>query len=45
VAILSGLLQTQARAVLAAHRRCGLRLELTIQDGPWTTLVLRRPAQ
>jgi ribosomal protein L11 methyltransferase len=45
VAILSGLLQTQARAVLTAHRRCGLRLELTIQDGPWTTLVLRRPAQ
>jgi ribosomal protein L11 methyltransferase len=42
-AILSGLLATQARDVLAAHRRCGLRLETSIQEGVWTTLVVRRP--
>jgi len=40
-AVLSGLLPTQARAVLAAHRRHGLVLERRIEDGPWTTLVLR----
>ena len=42
-AILSGLLATQARDVEAAHRRSGLRLETSIQDGVWTTLVVRRP--
>jgi ribosomal protein L11 methyltransferase len=42
-AILSGLLHTQARSVVAAHRRCGLHLEASIQEGPWTTLVIRRP--
>ena len=41
-AILAGLLGTQARMVLAAHRRQGLRLERRIDVGPWTTLVLRR---
>ncbi len=41
-AILAGLLNTQARRVLAAHRRCGLRLERRIRVGAWTTLVLRR---
>lgn len=41
-AVLSGLLQTQARAVEVAHRRRGLRLEGRIQEGPWTTLILRR---
>ena len=40
-AILAGLLATQARQVLAAHRRRGLRLEAMIHQGPWTTLVLR----
>ena len=40
-AILSGLLDTQARGVLAAHRRRGLRLEGRVQEGPWTTLILR----
>jgi ribosomal protein L11 methyltransferase len=39
--ILSGLLDTQKRAVLAAHRRCGLHLETTLHEGPWTTMVLR----
>ncbi len=41
-AILAGLLGSQARLVLAAHRRQGLRLERRIDTGAWTTLVLRR---
>jgi ribosomal protein L11 methyltransferase len=40
-AILAGLLGTQARMVLAAHRRQGLVLERALPVGPWTTLVLR----
>lgn len=43
-AILSGLLAWQAQGVLAAHRRHGLRLESVVQVGPWTTLIVRRPA-
>ena len=43
-AVLSGLLHSQARMVLAAHRRQSLRLERAIQDGAWTTLVLRSPS-
>jgi ribosomal protein L11 methyltransferase len=43
-AILSGLLRSQAQAVIGAHRRCGLRLESTVHEAPWTTLVVRRPA-
>lgn len=41
-AILAGLLAAQRGAVLAAHRRCGLRLERTIAEGEWTTMVLRK---
>ena len=41
-AILSGLLRSQARMVLAAHRRTGLVLARAVEDGAWTTLVLRR---
>jgi len=41
-AILSGLLRSQARWVLAAHRRRGLRLERSVSEGVWTTLVLCR---
>jgi ribosomal protein L11 methyltransferase len=41
-AILAGLLGTQARMVLSAHRRHGLRLERALPVGPWTTLVLRK---
>lgn len=41
VAILSGLLGTQMRMVLAAHRRQGLVLEKHYQEGEWSTLVLR----
>ena len=43
-AILAGLLHQQARMVLAAHRRAGLRLEAALREGGWTTLVLRRGA-
>ncbi len=42
-AIVSGLLHNQSRSVLAAHLRCGLRLEATVQEGMWATLILRRP--
>jgi len=46
-AILAGLLASQVRMVLAAHRRCGLRLERILSEGDgehaWATLVLRRP--
>lgn len=41
-AILSGLLASQARMVLAAHRRQGLQLESVLREGAWTTLVLRK---
>ena len=44
MAILSGLLRGQARAVIAAHRRCGLRLETAVEEGAWTTVVVRRRA-
>ena len=40
--ILAGLLRTQARGVLAAHRRQGLVLERQLTEGQWATLVLRR---
>jgi ribosomal protein L11 methyltransferase len=43
-AILAGLLDSQARGVLAAHRRHGLRLQGVLREGPWTTLILRRAA-
>jgi ribosomal protein L11 methyltransferase len=44
VAILSGLLRGQARGVIAAHMRCGLRVESSVEVGPWTTLSMRRPS-
>jgi ribosomal protein L11 methyltransferase len=43
-AILGGFLRNQLRGVLAAHRCRGLRLDVCLQDGDWTTLVLRRPS-
>jgi ribosomal protein L11 methyltransferase len=41
-AILAGLLDTQMRAVLAAHRRQGLRLEAVLREDNWRTMVLRK---
>jgi ribosomal protein L11 methyltransferase len=42
VAILAGLLGSQERMVLAAHRRHGLKLVARVQEGNWTCLVLRK---
>ncbi len=42
VAILSGLLRSQARFVLAAYRSKGFRLERRIGRDAWATLILRR---
>jgi ribosomal protein L11 methyltransferase len=42
IAILAGLLTTQSRWVLAAHRRAGLVLEHRHIDGAWTILILRK---
>lgn len=42
VAILSGLLASQARLVLAAHRRQGLRLAGRVREGDWTTLIVQK---
>jgi ribosomal protein L11 methyltransferase len=42
IAILAGLLTSQANWVLSAHRRAGLVLERRIIDGAWTILVLRK---
>ena len=41
--ILSGLLRTQERRVLAAYRSRGFRLVRRIHRDAWATLVLRRP--
>jgi ribosomal protein L11 methyltransferase len=41
-AILAGLLDEQRQLVLAAHRRQGLLLERTLNEGAWATLVLRK---
>jgi ribosomal protein L11 methyltransferase len=41
-AILAGLLAEQARRVLSAHRRQGLRLVWMLPQGGWTTIVVRK---
>lgn len=41
-AVLAGLLDTQARQVLAAHRRQGLVLARRYHEARWTTLVLTK---
>lgn len=40
--ILSGLLDSQARWVMSAHRRHGLMLIRRVHEGRWTTLVLSK---
>ncbi len=42
IAILSGLLRSQERFVLTAHRRHGVWLRDRIHMGAWTTLVLQK---
>ncbi|MGD0105265.1 MAG: 50S ribosomal protein L11 methyltransferase [Rhodopila sp.] len=44
-AILAGLLASQARWVLAAHRTQGLRLERMLPQGAWTTVVVRKASR
>jgi ribosomal protein L11 methyltransferase len=41
-AILAGLLASQERMVLAAHRRQGLVLERRFREGQWSALLLRK---
>ena len=41
-AILAGLLTTQIRMVLAAHRPHGLALNTILREGKWATLVLEK---
>jgi ribosomal protein L11 methyltransferase len=41
-AVLSGLLKTQEKDVLAAHRGLGLALDFRIRLGEWSVLVLKR---
>jgi ribosomal protein L11 methyltransferase len=43
-AVLSGLLRSQERVVLAPHRSCGIVLERRIVIDGWSTLVMHRPA-
>lgn len=43
-AVLAGLLTTQARTVIVAHRRAGLVLDQALREGAWTTLILRKPS-
>jgi len=43
--VLSGLLNWQARQVIAAHRRYGLIVDQRIIIGNWSTLILRRRKQ
>ncbi len=43
IAVLSGLLERQAEAVVEAHRRQGLRFLGQVERPPWVALVLRRP--
>jgi len=42
VAILAGLLASQERMVLAAHRRHGLKLLARVCEGNWTCLILKK---
>jgi ribosomal protein L11 methyltransferase len=41
-AVLSGLLKTQEKDVLAAHRAVGLELDFRLRLGEWSVLVLKR---
>ena len=42
IAVLAGLLATQERWVIGAHRRHGLALMERIREGAWTTLILQK---
>jgi ribosomal protein L11 methyltransferase len=42
-AVLAGLLRRQRRQVIAAHRRHGLVLRASYDEGEWTALVMQKP--
>ncbi|WP_374384324.1 50S ribosomal protein L11 methyltransferase [Dongia sp.] len=44
-AILSGLLKTQEKDVLAAHQAVGLELDFRIRQNDWSVLVLKRKSR
>ena len=44
-AILSGLLKTQEKDVLAAHHAVGLELDFRIRQNDWSVLVLKKKAR
>jgi len=44
-AILSGLLKTQEKDVLAAHQAVGLELDFRIRQNDWSVLVLKKKAR
>jgi ribosomal protein L11 methyltransferase len=44
-AVLSGLLKSQERDVLAAHRAVGLELDFRLRLGEWSVLVLKHAAK
>jgi len=44
IAVLSGLLRWQENLVLSFYRSSGLTLLQTRRDGPWSALILERPA-
>ncbi len=43
IAVLAGLLASQVRWVLSAHRAQGLRLQRLLPQPPWTTIVVEKP--
>ncbi len=43
--VLSGLLRWQELLVLSFYRAQGLVLQKTLRDGPWSALILERPAR
>jgi ribosomal protein L11 methyltransferase len=43
-AILAGLLASQERMVVGAHRRQGMVLKRRFQEGQWTALLLHNPS-
>jgi len=43
-AVLSGLLRNQENLVLSFYRSCGLVFRRRLRQGPWSALVLERPA-
>lgn len=44
IVILAGLLATQERWVISAHRRHGLALQSRVAEGAWTTLIMSKRA-